>query len=142
VLAQGEGEGTRWAERPVRLAVVIGYAILWGRMELGTAFTRDVSTFLLVAYYAACGVASIVVGRRLDIQQLRLAGLALAIYAAVKAVMEASEMSDLGLRVGAYGAVGVFLLGAGYLYRARKTGAAGVGSRELPVVSRESPRAS
>jgi uncharacterized membrane protein len=127
ILARGEGAGTRWAGRPLRLAVVIGYAILWGRMELGTAFTPDVSTFLLVAYYAACGVASIVVGRQLGIQRLRLAGLALAIYAAVKAVMEASEMTDLGLRVGAYGAVGVFLLGAGYLYRARKPVGAGDG---------------
>jgi uncharacterized membrane protein len=119
VLGSGEGAPSRWADRPVRLAVLIGFLVLWGRMEVAGAFTPDLATFLLIAYYAACGLASIIVGRRLSITRLRVAGLGLAIYAAVKAVVEASEISGVLLRVGAYGAVGVFLLGAGYLYRER-----------------------
>ncbi|MFL5608508.1 MAG: hypothetical protein ACJ8AD_18785, partial [Gemmatimonadaceae bacterium] len=88
-------------------------------MEMAQAFSPDLSSFLLIAYYAACGLASIVAGRILGVQPLRLAGLTLAIYAAVKAVVEASLITGVLLRVGAYGAVGVFLLGAGYLYRER-----------------------
>ena len=108
-----------WVARPARLGAVVGFAILWGRMEMAGAFNRDLATFLLTAYYAACGVASIIVGRRMGVQRLRLAGLALATYAAVKAVVEASAIGALALRVGVYGAVGFFLLGAGYLYRER-----------------------
>jgi uncharacterized membrane protein len=128
VLARGRGAPTRWADRAVRLGALIGFAVLWGRMEMAEAFSRDLATFLLIAYYAACGVASIVIGRRLGIQRLRVGGLALAIYAALKAVMHASDISGILLRVAAYGAVGVFLLGAGYGYRDR--GKAGVGRGE------------
>jgi uncharacterized membrane protein len=103
----------------VRLGTVIGFAIVWGRMEFAEAFSRDLATFLLIAYYAACGVVSIVIGRRVGIQRLRVAGLVLAIYAALKAVLHASDISGVLLRVAAYGAVGVFLLGAGYGYRER-----------------------
>ena len=120
VLARGRGAPTQWADRAVRLGTLIGFAVLWGRMEMAEAFSRDLATFLLIAYYAACGVASIVIGRRLGIQRLRVGGLALAIYAALKAVMHASDISGILLRVAAYGAVGVFLLGAGYGYRERK----------------------
>jgi uncharacterized membrane protein len=88
-------------------------------MEMAQAFTPDLSAFLLIAYYAACGLGSIIAGRMMGVQPLRLAGLTLAIYAAVKAVVEASSIGGVPLRVGAYGAVGVFLLGAGYLYRER-----------------------
>ncbi len=119
-LARGRGSAVKSAERPTRLGIVIGFMILWGRMEVARAFNADLAAFLLIAYYAACGVASILVGRHLAIQRLRLAGLALAIYAAVKAAVEASEIGGVALRVGAYGAVGVFLLGAGYLYRERR----------------------
>jgi uncharacterized membrane protein len=122
VLGRGRGAPSEWADRAVRLGTVIGFAIIWGRMEFAEAFSRDLATFLLIAYYAACGVASIVIGRRLGIQRLRVAGLMLAIYAALKAVMHASDISGVLLRVAAYGAVGVFLLGAGYGYRERRAG--------------------
>lgn len=122
MLGRGRGAPTEWADRAVRWGTVIGFAIVWGRMEVAEAFSRDLATFLLIAYYAACGVASIVIGRRLGIQRLRVGGLVLAIYAALKAVMSASDISGVLLRVAAYGAVGVFLLGAGYGYRERKTG--------------------
>jgi len=117
VLGRGRGAPSEWADRAVRLGTVIGFAIVWGRMELAEAFSRDLATFLLIAYYAACGVASIVIGRRLSIQRLRVGGLVLAIFAALKAVMHASDISGVLLRVAAYGAVGVFRLGAGYGYR-------------------------
>jgi hypothetical protein len=120
VLGRGRGAPSEWADRAVRLGTVIGFAIVWGRMEVAEAFSRDLATFLLIAYYAACGVTSIVIGRRLGIQRLRVGGLVLAIYAALKAVLHASDISGVLLRVAAYGAVGVFLLGAGYGYREKK----------------------
>jgi hypothetical protein len=120
LIARAPGErDTKWADRPVRLGAVAAFAILWGRMEMAQAFSPDLASFLLIAYYAACGLASIIVGRILGVRPLRLAGLGLAIYAAVKAVVEASLIGGVLLRVGSYGAVGVFLLGAGYLYRER-----------------------
>lgn len=124
VLGDEEGKAKGWADRPVRLAIVIGFAILWGRMEFARAFSPDLSTFLLILYYASCGLVSIIVGRRLSLQRLRVAGLGLAIYAALKAVIQASEIGGIALRVGVYGLVGVFLLGAGYLYRVRRDEAA------------------
>jgi uncharacterized membrane protein len=89
-------------------------------MEMAQAFDPDLATFLLIVYYAACGVGLIVAGRSLSIARLRTVGLALAIYAAVKAMVEAVEIEGVLLRVAVYGAVGVFLLGAGYLYRVRR----------------------
>ena len=117
LLSSGEGAPGRIADRPVRLGVLIGFLIVWGRMEMAQAFNRDVASFLLTSYYAACGVGSIIAGRRLGIGRLRVGGLILALYAAVKAVVEVTDISSILLRVGAYAAVGVFLLGAGYLYR-------------------------
>lgn len=114
-------EGVRtWADRPLRLGLVTAFLIVWGRMELAHAFSRDLSTFLLILYYAACGLATIVAGRRLAVQRLRMAGLALSVYAAVKAMVEVSAIEGVLLRVASYGAVGLFLLGAGYLYRVRR----------------------
>lgn len=123
-LGRGDGAPSRWADRPVRLGALIGFAILWGRMEVAEAFSPDLAAFLLIAYYAACGLASIIAGRSQGVRALRVGGLALAIYAALKAVLQASEIGGVLLRVGAYGAVGVFLLGAGYLYREQKAEAA------------------
>jgi hypothetical protein len=117
-LERSEAPPARVADRAVRLGALIGFAILWGRMEVAWGWSPDVAAFLLTAYYAACGVGSILAGRRFGVGRLRLLGLGLAIYAAVKAIVEASEIGELMLRVGAYGAVGVFLLVAGYIYRA------------------------
>jgi hypothetical protein len=119
LLSQGQGGAGAVADRSVRLGAAIGFAVLWGRMEMAGAFNPDLAAFLLVSYYAACGVASIVAGGSLDIRRLRVAGLVLTIYAAVKAVVEATNIEGILLRVGAYGAVGLFMLGAGYLYRER-----------------------
>jgi hypothetical protein len=128
LIGSGAEAPTRWAERPLRLSVLIAFLLLWGRMEMARAFDRDLSTFLLVVYYAACGVGLIVAGRSLGIARLRTVGLALAIYAAVKAMVEAVEIDGVLLRVAVYGAVGVFLLGAGYLYRVRGEDGRSLGS--------------
>jgi hypothetical protein len=125
LIGRGAGRGAAIADRPVRLGVLIGFLIVWGRMEMAQAFNRDLASFLLTSYYAACGVGSIGAGRRLGIGRLRVAGLVLAIYAAFKAVVEVTDIGSMLLRVGAYGAVGVFLLGAGYLYREERAGLVG-----------------
>ena len=120
VIGAGKGPASSLADRPVRLGALIGLLIIWGRMEMAQAFSPDLAGFLLVSYYAACGVASIVAGRRLGIGRLRVAGLALAIYAGLKGLVEVTEIGSVLLRVGAYAAVGLFLLGAGYLYREQR----------------------
>ena len=120
LIGRGNGSAAAIADRPVRLGILIGFLIVWGRMELAHAFNRDLASFLLTSYYAACGVGSIVAGRRLGIGRVRVAGLVLALYAAFKALVEVTDIGSLLLRVGSYAAVGVFLLGAGYLYREKR----------------------
>ena len=90
----------------------------WGNTELSHAYSARVATFLLILYYAAVGVASIFVGRAREIRILRHVGLGLAIFAALKAIAEASSLA-IGLRVGSYLLAGVFLLAVAYWYRER-----------------------
>jgi hypothetical protein len=78
----------------------------------------DVATFLLVGYFAAAGIAAISVGRARRVAGARQAGIGLALYAAVKALAQASHLDPVGLRVGSYLVVGGFLLAVGYWYRA------------------------
>ena len=92
-------------------------AFLWAREELVGAFSSDIATFLVITYYALTGVGTILLGRARGVSGLRQAGLILSLYAAVKVVLEASDVDRIGLRVGSYLVVGVFLLGVGYLYR-------------------------
>lgn len=92
-------------------------AFLWGREELARAFSSDLATFLLIGYYAAAGVVAILVGRQRALAGARRAGLALAVYAALKAIAQASDLSDVALRVGSYLLVGLFLLAVAYWYR-------------------------
>jgi uncharacterized membrane protein len=117
LISGGAGRAKELAGRAVRVGVVVGFLIVWGRMELAHAFNRDLAAFLLTSYYAACGVASIIAGRRLGIAKLRATGLALALYAGFKGVVQVTDIDSVALRVGAFAAVGVFLLGGGYLYR-------------------------
>ena len=128
LIGRGRGGSVLVGNRSIRLGVLIGVLMLWGRMEVAQAYSADVAGFLLTSYYAGCGVASIVAGRRLGIGRLRVAGLGLALYAAFKAVVEVTDIGSVGLRVGAYGAVGMFLLGAGYLYRESRMGGARSGA--------------
>lgn len=98
------------------LGAVLTFA--WIHVELSHAVSIDVSTFLLVAYYAVTGVLAIGVGRWRGIPILRQLGLALSVLAAVKAMVETSALS-IGWRVGGYLLAGVFLLGVAYWYRGR-----------------------
>ena len=92
-------------------------AFLWAREELVGAFSSDIATFLVITYYAVTGVGTILLGRARGVSGLRQAGLIISLYAAVKVVSEASDVDRIGLRVGSYLVVGIFLLGVGYLYR-------------------------
>ena len=93
-------------------------AFIWGHVELMEAFSPDMAVFLLIIYYAACGVAAIFVGRRSALSDLRRVGLALSIFAALKAVAQGYELDTVGLRVGSFLLVGAFLLAVAYWYRA------------------------
>ena len=95
-------------------------AFLWGYLELRHAFSADVSTFLLIAYYASCGVFAIHQGRIRNEGRLRQVGLALAVLAALYAISAASGVQQIGLRVGSYLLVGVFLLGVAWWYRGER----------------------
>jgi hypothetical protein len=117
VLEGGRGAAATVLGRPIRVGAVVALAFFWVRMELVHAFSHDLGTFLLTLYYASSGVVGIVAGRRVESKALRVAGLVVAIYAGLKAVIEANDIDGLMLRVGCYAAVGAFLLGAGYLYR-------------------------
>jgi len=109
-----EATQTRTAVRLAGSAVTF----LWGNTELSHAYSTDMATFLLILYYAGVGVASIFVGRAREIRVLRHVGLGLAIFAALKAIAEASSLA-IGLRVGSYLLAGVFLLAVAYWYRER-----------------------
>ncbi len=93
-------------------------AFLWGREELSRSFTPDIAIFLVILYSAAAGVTAILAGRRWQSSGARRAGLAIAVYAALKAVYQTSDLENAGLRIGAYVLVGSFLLGVAFLYRA------------------------
>ena len=115
------GYGTIETRTAVRLAGSV-VAFLWGNTELARAYSPDVSTFLLILYYAVVGVAAIFIGRARAIRVLRHVGLGLAIFAALKAIAEASSL-DIGFRVGSYFLAGLFLLAVAYWYRERESAA-------------------
>ena len=104
-------------ERIALIALPAGLALLWGREELARAVSPEVATFLLIGYFAAVGCAALAVGRAQRVAAARQVGLALALYAALKALAEASDLGAVGLRVGSYLLVGAFLLAVGYWYR-------------------------
>jgi uncharacterized membrane protein len=95
----------------VSFGVTWAYAVIGGLLRENVdpdLARRSLWTFALgnPLYLLAIGVS------------LLSAGLALAIYAALKAVAQASGLSAIGLRVGSYLLVGCFLLGVAYWYRA------------------------
>lgn len=101
-------------------------ALFWGREELAYAISPDIANFLLIAYFAVAGVAAIAVGRVRSIAGARQAGLALAVYADLKAIFQAAQISAIGLRVGSYLLSGFFLLAVGYwAWTSRRGGEAG-----------------
>lgn len=102
------------------LARILGGVVTfaWVHVELQHTISLDVSTFLLVAYYAVTGVAAIGVGRARAIPPLRHVGLALAVFAAIRAMLATSSLG-IGWRVGGYLLAGAFLLGVAYWYRGK-----------------------
>ncbi|HET7564481.1 MAG TPA: DUF2339 domain-containing protein [Gemmatimonadaceae bacterium] len=97
------------------LAAIVTF--FWGRAELAHAYSPDVAIFLLVLYFAAVGVLAIYTGRRRALPLARFIGLALAIYAALKAVLRAWSYGAVGFKVGSCALAGAFLLAVAYWYR-------------------------
>jgi len=126
------GLGTTETRIAVRLAGSV-VTFMWGNTELARAYSDDVSTFLLILYYAVVGVVAIFVGRARGIRILRHVGLGLAIFAALKAIAEASSLV-IGLRVGSYLLAGLFLLGVAYWYRDQEAGSES--GKEKPATGR------
>lgn len=91
-------------------------AFFWVRQELARAYSADVSGFLLVAWYAVSGVASIFIARARGLPMLRQVGLALSLFAALTALTQATALA-IGWRVGSYLLTGAFLLGVAWSYR-------------------------
>ena len=104
-------------ERSVIASLGLIAAFLWVRAELAEAWSADIATFLLIGYYALTGVTAIFVGRARKLDDLRRVGLGIAIYAALKAIMQAYGLTAVGLRVGSFLLVGCFLLAVAYWYR-------------------------
>ncbi len=92
-------------------------AFIWGDVELGRAFSRDASAFLLVAYFAACGVAILAFGTRRDSARMRQAGLALAVIAGLRALFETGATRSVPTRIGIYLVAGFYLMLVAYMYR-------------------------
>jgi hypothetical protein len=101
----------------VRLSGLL-VAFVWMRTELAGAISPDISTFLLIGYYAAVGVLFVFLGRVRAIPLLRHVGLGLSIFAALKAVLQASAL-DAGPRIGSYFLAGAFMMAVAFWYRAR-----------------------
>lgn len=105
-------------ERRFVVGLAVAVALGWGREELAHAIAPDISTVLLIAYFATTGISAIAFGRARQAPAARQMGLVLALYAAAKALLQASQLDAVGLRVVSYLVVGGFLLGVGYWYRA------------------------
>ncbi len=98
-------------------------AFLWIRCELAVAISAEVAMFSLILYYALAGMAAITVGSRFGIREVRHVGLAIACYAGLKALWEASDLASVALRFGAFMLVGVFLLVVAYRYWPKRVAA-------------------
>ena len=94
----------------------VAVAFAWVRVELARVGSPQLAVFLLIAFYAATGVTAVFVGRARALPLLRHVGLGLAIYAALKTVVEASSM-EIALRIGSYFLAGLFLISVAYWYR-------------------------
>ena len=105
-------------ERAILGAIGAAAAFLWAQVELARAFSPERAAFLLIVFYAAAGVILIFLGRRRGIPGGRRIGLVLAVLAAIKAIVQSSELTTIGLRVGAFLVVGGFLMAVAYWYRA------------------------
>lgn len=103
--------------REIALSGAALTAFAWGIFEFDGAWNRTAATALLIVYYAAAGSLAIYVGRLRDVAYLRIAGLAVALWAAWKALVEAVGLPNVAVRVTVFFAVAAFLVGIGYWYR-------------------------
>jgi uncharacterized membrane protein len=101
----------------IAVAVTIAVAFFWIRQELARAWSADTASFALIIYYAVAGLTLIFAGRVRRVGPLRAAGLGLAFLAGFDAIVETSQISSVGLRVGARIMVGAFLAAVAYWYR-------------------------
>jgi uncharacterized membrane protein len=110
-------------------ALPVLVAFVWIRAELAHAFSHDISVFLLIVFYALAGIAAIFYGRRRLYTPARAVGLALACYAALKALIHAWSLSAIALRVGACLLAGAFIALVAYWYRGEGGELQGPGGR-------------
>jgi hypothetical protein len=115
-------------------------AFVWFREELAHAFSYDVSVFLLIVFYALAGIAAIFHGRRHSNTPSRVAGLTLACYAALKALIHAWGLSAIGLRVGSCILAGAFIALVAYWYRGEGEGESRVQEAGFRVQERQGNR--
>lgn len=73
----------------------------------------------LTAFYAATGVALIILGGRRESLGMRRAGLGVSLYAPLRAIVTASDVDNTGIRVAVYFVAGAFMLLVAFLYRSR-----------------------
>lgn len=113
------------SERGARVVRAIGPIPLffWARAELLDAWSPNAALFLVIAYYVVVGVTAIFVGRARRLSLLRKAGLALAVYAALKVIIAAWDFTLIGWRVLSFLMAGGFMLLVGYWYRVAERGA-------------------
>jgi hypothetical protein len=116
-LSAPERDASRARDRRMHFVPAILTAFWWGRTEVAGAGSAELGSFLLTLYYAASGVLSILAGRLRAAPAARHAGLALAVFAALRALIGASDLRQVQLRVGSYLLVGAFLLAVAYWYR-------------------------
>ncbi|MCA1827216.1 MAG: DUF2339 domain-containing protein [Myxococcales bacterium] len=98
-------------------AVALIFGFCWVHQELAFASSPNVSTLLLVSWYAITGVACVGYGRFRNAPRLRHIGLGLGVIAALLALRAAWGLESTGARIGAYLVVAVFLLGIAWWYR-------------------------
>ena len=104
----------------LRRGLVVGGAIMafcWGVGELRGAWNPSASTSGLIVYYAATGTLMIWLGRSKDVKPLRLIGLGLSLWAALKSLVQAFSIPNVAVRISVFFVVSAFLIAVGYWYR-------------------------
>jgi hypothetical protein len=93
------------------------FVFFWVHQELAFARSPNVSTLLLVSWYAVTGVGCVGIGRAMAAPRVRHIGLGLGAIAAALALKAAWGLESTGARIGAYLVVAVFLFGIAWWYR-------------------------
>jgi len=110
-----DGEGR---ERTLRTLAAWTASLLLAR-HLVVLASGAYAAVTLTAFYAATGVALIILGGRRNSLGMRRAGLALSLYAPLRAIATAADVENTGIRVAVYFVAGAFMLLVAFLYRSR-----------------------